>query len=54
MRIASRVNPLTYVVGAERALFAGDYTHRSVPLGVLAAVAMGLLVGTRTLRRAVG
>lgn len=57
MRIASRVNPLTYVVEAERALFAGDYAHRAVPLGALAAVALaavGLLVGTRTLRRTAG
>jgi ABC-2 type transport system permease protein len=54
MRIASRANPLTYIVEAERALFAGDFAHPSAPIGALAAVAVaaqGLWVGTRAMRR---
>ncbi|OUC98565.1 ABC transporter permease [Streptosporangium minutum] len=51
----ARANPVTYVVEAERALFAGDLSHPSVPYGVLAAVTValvGLAVGTRGMRRA--
>jgi ABC-2 type transport system permease protein len=51
----SRVNPLTYVVEAERALFAGDFAAPSVMLGAAAAAAIaciGLLAGTRAMRRA--
>jgi ABC-2 type transport system permease protein len=51
----SRINPLTYIVEAERALFAGDFTHPSVLYGTLVAIALaavGLLVGTRAMRRA--
>jgi hypothetical protein len=38
------------IVEAERALFAGNFEHPSVPIGALAAVAvaaLGLWVGTR-------
>lgn len=55
MQIASRLNPLTSIVEAERALFAGDYAHPSVMLGAISALVvavLGLLVGTRTMRRA--
>jgi ABC-2 type transport system permease protein len=55
LRFASRINPLTYLVEAERALFSGDLSHPSVLLGTVAAVgvaAIGLLVGTRAMRRA--
>jgi ABC-2 type transport system permease protein len=55
MRIASRANPLTYIVEAERALFSGHYVHQSVPIGLvmaLATAACGLLVGTYAMRRA--
>lgn len=46
MQAASAINPLTYVVEAERALFAGDFSDPSVPVGTLAAVAaVGLVVG---------
>ncbi|MDP9865979.1 MULTISPECIES: ABC transporter permease [Streptosporangium] len=51
----ARANPVTYVVEAERALFAGDLAHPSVPYGVAAAVVValaGLAVGTRGMRRA--
>lgn len=51
----SRVNPVTYIVAAERALFAGDLADPSVPLGAMAAVGtalVGLVLGTRAMRRA--
>lgn len=54
MQLLNRINPLTYVVEAERALFAGDFSHPSVPIGVLATLAVavvGLAVGTRAMRR---
>jgi ABC-2 type transport system permease protein len=57
MRLASRVNPLTYLVESERALFAGDYAHPSVPVGIFAAfavAALGLLVGVRTIKHSSG
>lgn len=52
MRAASQVNPLTHLVDAERALFAGDLASSSVLWGLLAAVgtaAFGLAVGVRTM-----
>ena len=54
MQLVSQANPLTHVVDAERALFAGDFSHPSVPLGALTAIAvavLGLVVGTRAMRR---
>jgi ABC-2 type transport system permease protein len=54
MQLLYRINPLTYVVEAERALFAGDFSHPSVPIGALATLAMaavGPAVGTRAMRR---
>lgn len=54
MRIASRFNPFTYIVEAERALFSGDFTHPSVLIGTLVALAIaaiGLWVGTRMMKR---
>jgi ABC-2 type transport system permease protein len=55
MRAAAAVNPLRYLVDAERALFAGDVLTRTVAEGALAAVvtaAVGIWVGTRSMRRA--
>jgi ABC-2 type transport system permease protein len=55
LRALSQVNPVTYVVDAERALFAGSYAEASVRYGALAAVviaALGLALGTRAMRRA--
>ncbi|GAA1042204.1 ABC transporter permease [Virgisporangium ochraceum] len=55
LRTAAHVNPLTYVVDAERALFAGDLWNRTVAEGVVAAAltaAVGLWVGVRAMHRA--
>ncbi|WP_205474092.1 ABC transporter permease [Nocardioides sp. SYSU D00038] len=52
---ASDLNPLTYVVEAERALFAGDYPADTVLAGFAAAAlvaVLGLVVGLRAMRRA--
>ncbi|MGE4426084.1 MAG: ABC transporter permease [Solirubrobacteraceae bacterium] len=57
LRALSAANPLTYVVDAERALFAGDIGTTTVLWGVLAAVgtaAAGLAIGVRTIRRTAG
>lgn len=56
MRAVAAVNPLRYVVDAERALLGGAFTAPSVPYGLAAAgivAAVGLLAGTRAMRRAV-
>ncbi|WP_193612969.1 ABC transporter permease [Nocardioides lijunqiniae] len=53
LRVASDLNPLTYVVDAERALFAGDFAADTVGYGLLAAAltaALGLVVGLRAMR----
>ncbi|MEV1291245.1 ABC transporter permease [Pseudonocardia sp. NPDC049635] len=55
MQVASRLNPLTYIVEAERTLFAGTVTDVSVLWGLLAAIAtaaVGLVVGVRSVRGA--
>lgn len=55
MQVAARFNPLTYIVDAERALFAGELGDAVVLWGLVAAVvtcAGGLLVGIRTTRHA--
>ncbi|TCK20402.1 ABC transporter permease [Pseudonocardia endophytica] len=55
MRIASLINPLTYVVDAERALFAGTFADPVVLWGFVAALvtaAVGLWVGVRSIRGA--
>lgn len=54
MQVASQVNPISYVVDAERALFAGDLGSASVLGGAVAALAtaaLGLWVGVRTIVR---
>lgn len=54
LQAASDVNPLTYVVEAERALFSGTYPADTVPAGFAAAAitaALGLLVGVRAMNR---
>jgi ABC-2 type transport system permease protein len=56
LRIAALANPLTYVVEAERVLFAGaDLLSTAVLFGAAAAIVMatvGLTVGTYAMRRA--
>lgn len=55
MRVAAAFNPLSYVVAAERALFAGDIASIEVLGGFVAAIvlaALGLAVGIRGMRRA--
>jgi len=53
MQVASLFNPLTYVVDAERALFAGQLAGSSVLYGAIAAAvtcAIGLWTGVRAIR----
>lgn len=53
MQALARVNPLTYVVDAERALFAGDVVSAPVLWAFVAAgltAALGLAVGIRSMR----
>ncbi len=53
--LASRFNPLTYLVEAERALFAGELFSATVGYGLIVAVLtalVGLTVGARAIRRA--
>lgn len=55
MRAAAAVNPLHYLVDAERALFDGEVLNRTVAEGAVAAVltaAVGIWVGTRAMARA--
>ena len=55
LRALSRLNPLTYLVEAERALFAGDLANPSVAIGAAVALVVavvGLSIGTRMMRRA--
>ena len=54
LQALSRINPLTYVVDAERALFNGDLGSAAVGGAIIAAVAvaaLGLVVGTRAMQR---
>jgi ABC-2 type transport system permease protein len=54
MQAAGKANPLSYVVDAERALFAGDLTSSAVLWGwtaALATAALGLIVGVRVMSR---
>jgi ABC-2 type transport system permease protein len=55
MQVLSRINPLMYIVEAERALFVGQFLEPAVLGGVIAAAAMavvGLTLGTRAMRQA--
>ena len=55
MQVAAAVNPLSYLVAAERALLAGDLGSPAVIGGIIAAVvtcAVGVTVGVRAMRRA--
>ena len=55
LKIAATINPLTHIVNANRSLFAGDFTAATLLPGLIAAIAVatiGLLIGTRAMRRA--
>ncbi|WP_235507993.1 ABC transporter permease [Agromyces sp. Soil535] len=55
MQVAAAVNPLSYLVAAERALLAGDFGDPSVIGGVIAAAvtcAIGIVLGVQAMRRA--
>lgn len=55
MQVAAGFNPVSYVVSAERALFAGDLGNIAVLWGFLAALVLagiGLTVGIRMMRKA--
>jgi ABC-2 type transport system permease protein len=55
MQVAAAVNPLSYLVDAERVLLAGDFGDPSILGGAVAAAitcALGLVLGVRAMRRA--
>ncbi|MEU7814235.1 ABC transporter permease [Pseudonocardia sp. NPDC049154] len=55
MQVVSKFNPLTYVVDAERVLFAGGIADATVLWGFVAAILtalVGLAVGIRSIRKA--
>lgn len=54
LEVLSALNPMTYVVDAARALFAGSFPAQTVAEGFAAAAlvaALGVLVGVRAMRR---
>ena len=54
LQFASDLNPLTYIVEAERALFAGTWPADTVLAGFAAAAivaALGVTVGVRAMQR---
>jgi ABC-2 type transport system permease protein len=54
MQTASKFNPLSYLVDAERTLFSGNITSATVAWGWIAALitaALGLTIGIRTMLR---
>ncbi|GGI45140.1 ABC-2 type transport system permease protein [Agromyces flavus] len=55
MQVAAAVNPLSYLVDAERALLGGEFGDPSIVGGMIAAAvtcAIGLALGVRAMRRA--
>jgi ABC-2 type transport system permease protein len=56
LQVAAGLNPISYIVEAERALFAGQFADLSVLYGAIAAFAIavtGLVLGTRAMRRGI-
>ena len=54
LRVLSKLNPLTYIIDAERALFTGTWPAGTVLAGAVAATAvavLGLAVGLRRMNR---
>jgi ABC-2 type transport system permease protein len=55
MQVVSKFNPLTYIVDAERVLFAGTFGSLTILWGFVAAfatAAVGVVVGIRSIRKA--
>jgi ABC-2 type transport system permease protein len=55
MQAAAAVNPLSYLVDAERALLGGEFGDPAILGGAVAAAitcALGLVLGVRAMRRA--
>ncbi|MEV2250811.1 ABC transporter permease [Streptomyces sp. NPDC050147] len=55
LKLLADINPVTYIVDAERALFVGDFASSSVGWGLLSGIgiaAVGLALGMRGMRRA--
>ena len=56
MQALSKINPLTYIVDAERVLFSGTFDDSAVVYGIVAALvtcAVGLWVGVRTVTKSI-
>ncbi|MBB6350044.1 ABC transporter permease [Nonomuraea muscovyensis] len=56
LRVVGQLNPISYIVEAQRALFAGNLTDLSVLSGTAAAAlvaAVGLILGNRAMRKGV-
>ncbi|MEV0594519.1 ABC transporter permease [Nonomuraea cavernae] len=56
LRVIGNLNPITYIVDAQRALFAGDLTNLSVLYGTAATLVVavgGLVLGNRAMRQGV-
>ncbi|MEU6715994.1 ABC transporter permease [Nonomuraea sp. NPDC046802] len=56
LRTIGQINPVTHIVDAQRALFAGDLANPSILYGTAAAcaiAAIGLYLGNRAMRRGV-
>ena len=56
MQVASKFNPLTYIVDAERTLFSGTFADTDVLLGAVAALVtalLGLWVGVRAVTKSI-
>lgn len=57
MQTLAKLNPLTYVVTGERALFAGDFANPDILAGFVAAGSLclvGLAIAVRMMRRSTG
>ena len=56
MRVASKFNPLTHIVDAERALFSGTFDDVTILYGLIAAIVtagVGLWVGIRSITKSI-
>ncbi|MFI0465822.1 ABC transporter permease [Saccharopolyspora sp. 5N102] len=56
LQVVARLNPVSHIADAERALFSGQLADPSVPYGIIAAgviAAAGLWLGTRAMKRGI-